>query len=336
MISNQYDKSSQLLIHILLGFTPVFTSLTLLCPVSAALPLINFKSMKLQQSLYLFRYDNGILIGQTGVAPSNKDAKFRLAMRHYNLGMATSKINKAKAIKSLEIALSIFVDLGDKENEKKVRSVIKSLKSVEKSKSPDDLFRDILSEKNSQKKMEALDLLVQNHPDFVDAYIYRGQTYQAKKDYQKAIQDFDQALYLEPDLTKVIKIHEILGELYTEINDTQNAFKDFDQAIQLLQDEELNEERTLQKISIAIIEFERNEALGHRSVYSPPSIKDSEYRLANIYYRKGIIYQKRGMLASKIDKARAIKDLQIALEIFTKLSNKTDEQKVRAAINSLK
>jgi tetratricopeptide (TPR) repeat protein len=59
------------------------------------------------------------------------------------------------------------------------------------------------------------------------------------------------------------------------------------------------------------------------------SEKDGESRLASIYY-------KRGTIKSKRDKAGAIRDLQKALVIFIKLSDKTNEQKIRAAINSLR
>jgi tetratricopeptide (TPR) repeat protein len=296
-----------------LALSIVFTCINLtvyISPYISSFLSVNPQITQKAKSMNLLQWTDKISIDQQPTSPSEQDGKFRLAISYYAQGLIMSKTNKVESIRLLNIALSIFVDLDDKINEQKAVTAIKSIEIL-----PNDLLQNILKEKNSQEKMDALNLLIQKYPNFVDAYIYRGQIYQASKDYQKAIKDFDRAITLKPDLKKLIEIHEVRGDIYNSSNNLHIAIKEYDLAIQL---EKTRYRQEIEKVIPCI-----------DCLPSFPSKQDSQSRLANIHYKKG-------MLRSKRSKAKAIQDLQTALEIYIEIRDKTNEQKVRATLNSIR
>jgi tetratricopeptide (TPR) repeat protein len=233
---------------------------------------------------------------------------------------------------------------------------------VQSPKSRQDLLTEIISENDTLKRIETLNRLIQTHPNFADAYYQRGLTFSELKKYRAAFDDFTQAIKIKmydeieisnpinlsdeeklkasdayynraitllkfgnkqgavKDLTRainffkndtdnskflyktkfLIKAYEVRGDLYTALSNTQNAIEDYNLVIDLVQ--------------------KRPRKRGYSSDRS--SKQDAQFRLANTYY-------KRGNISYKIDRNKAIEDLQKALAIFAKLSDKTNEQKVR-------
>jgi tetratricopeptide (TPR) repeat protein len=299
-----------------LAVSIIFTCMNLTVYISPCLSsFLSFNSQTVQKvkPMNLFQWADKISIDQQPISSSEQDGKFRLAISYYTQGLIMSKTNKVQSIKLLNMALSIFVELDDKINKQKAVAAINSIEIL-----PNDLLQNILEEKNLQEKMDALNLLIQKYPNFVDAYISRGQLYQDRKDYQKAIKDFDRAIALKPDLKKKIEIHEIRGDLHNNLSNTNNAIEDYDLAIQL------EKNRYEQEVYNAV-----HCRMGCPISKFPPSRQDSQSHLANIHYKKGVIRSKRY-------KAKAIQDLQIALEIYIEIRDKTNEQKVRTTLNSIR
>jgi tetratricopeptide (TPR) repeat protein len=72
-----------------------------------------------------------------------------------------------------------------------------------------------------------------NSADRADAFVSRGDTYAAKGQYDRAIQDYDEAIRLVPDDAAAF---DNRGIAYRAKGDDDRAFEDFDQALQLKPD----------------------------------------------------------------------------------------------------
>ena len=82
----------------------------------------------------------------------------------------------------------------------------------------------------------ALDLLATMEPDqrqVAATYFYRGNAYADKGEYDKAIEDFDQAIALQPDLAEACYNR---GIAYYYKGEYDRAIEDYDQAIELQPD----------------------------------------------------------------------------------------------------
>jgi len=99
------------------------------------------------------------------------------------------------------------------------------------SKSSEDLFSEVANKKDPQKKIEALNLIVQRHPDFANAYIYRGQLYKEQKDYQKAIQDFNRVIALKSKPEQLTVAYYLMGLVNSLLGEYQQAINNYNQAI---------------------------------------------------------------------------------------------------------
>jgi lipoprotein NlpI len=83
------------------------------------------------------------------------------------------------------------------------------------------------------KALEEYNQAIQLKPDFASAYKNRGVTYAQKGDYDRAIQDFDQALKLKPDMASA---YNSRGLAHQTKGDFVKSVQDFDEAIKLRPD----------------------------------------------------------------------------------------------------
>jgi tetratricopeptide (TPR) repeat protein len=143
----------------------------------------------------------------------------------------------------------------------------------------------------------------------IETYEHRANLYIKVGNSLKAIQDYDIAADLSIRQVHFLKILDTLGN--------EAAHTQYPQNIQDKNIYDNNLDYCTEKMFRIL--FGR----------SGPSENEGESRLASIYY-------KRGTIKSKRDKAGAIRDLQNALAIFIKLNDKTNEQKTKTALNSLK
>ena len=69
--------------------------------------------------------------------------------------------------------------------------------------------------------------------DLLPAYVHRGIAYYGKKDWEHAIQDFDEAIRID---SKNEEIFNIRGSAYRHKGDCVHALQDYDRALQLKPD----------------------------------------------------------------------------------------------------
>ncbi len=80
------------------------------------------------------------------------------------------------------------------------------------------------------RAIQDYDQAIRLDPSFALAFSSRGLAYYKKGDYDRAIQDFDQAIRLNPDYALAFASR---GEAYDKKGDRDRAMQDYDQAIQL-------------------------------------------------------------------------------------------------------
>jgi tetratricopeptide (TPR) repeat protein len=71
------------------------------------------------------------------------------------------------------------------------------------------------------------------YPYSIDAYINRGLCYYQKEDYNKALQDYNMALKIKPDGD----VYHNRGDLYDQLGDYEKAIKDYGEAIKINPDD---------------------------------------------------------------------------------------------------
>jgi Flp pilus assembly protein TadD len=86
---------------------------------------------------------------------------------------------------------------------------------------------------NYERAIADYDQSIQLKPDYAEAYYNRGVAYGDKGDYERAIADYDQAIQLKPDDAKA---YNNRGSAYDHKGDYERAIADYDQAIQLKPD----------------------------------------------------------------------------------------------------
>ena len=67
-----------------------------------------------------------------------------------------------------------------------------------------------------------------NAPDYDEAYANQGQTFKDKAQYERAIEDYDKAINLNPQLPS---IYSLRAFAYLSLGEYQNALADLNQAI---------------------------------------------------------------------------------------------------------
>lgn len=83
---------------------------------------------------------------------------------------------------------------------------------------------------NYDKAIQDLDEAIRRNPDDAEAYVNRGIAYVAKGEYNRAIQDFDQAIRLKPDDDAA---YGGLASAYANQGDYDRAIQAYDQTLRL-------------------------------------------------------------------------------------------------------
>ena len=92
------------------------------------------------------------------------------------------------------------------------------------------------------------------NPKYADAYDNRGNSYYEKKDYDRAIADYDQAIAINPNFTSA---YDSRGNSFYEKKDYDRAIADYGQVIKL----NANDLDAYIKRTVAIIEGKNARAL---------------------------------------------------------------------------
>ena len=87
-----------------------------------------------------------------------------------------------------------------------------------------------------QQAIQDFDQAIGLDPEYDLAYSHRGQSYAAMGEHQRAIQDYDQAIRLAPDYDLA---YSQRGQSYAALGEHQRAIQDYDQAVLLDADNEL-------------------------------------------------------------------------------------------------
>lgn len=103
--------------------------------------------------------------------------------------------------------------------------------------SEEDVFKVLLirgvayrNKGNYSQAIEDFDKAIRLKPDVAEAFNNRGVAYDYKGDYERAIQDYDQVIKLRPDYAAAFNNR---GLVYHEKGEYDRAIQDFDQAIRL-------------------------------------------------------------------------------------------------------
>jgi len=136
------------------------------------------------------------------------------------------------------------------------------------------------------------------YPDYADAYISRGNAYDAKGEHDKAIADFNKALELNPNYAEV---YNNRGTAYGNKGDYDKAIADYNKALEL-------------NPNLAKTYYNRGTVYGKKGDYDR-AITDLNKALelnpddADTYLNRGVVYGLKG------DNERAIRDLRQALTL---------------------
>ena len=149
-----------------------------------------------------------------------------------------------------------------------------------------------------QRANQDFDQAVQINPENENTYNNRGMSYSLLGNYQSAIRDFDKAIQIKPDF---FEAYSNRGVVYGILDDAQHAIQDYDKAIQIKpQSEAVYTNRgiaygILQNYRRAIQDFDR-------AIQINPEF-------ANAYYNRGYAYHNLG------DIQRALQDYDKAIQI---------------------
>lgn len=130
-----------------------------------------------------------------------------------------------KRIKSEIETMRVQVENHAKEAEESNEEAQKAKQAAKAS----ELFSQAINEKNLDRKIELYTEVLKISPD-ADAYNNRGNAYDDKGVYDKAIDDYNHAIELRPD--EVIAYNN-RGVAYSKIGDYRKAMKDYNQAIRI-------------------------------------------------------------------------------------------------------
>ncbi len=86
------------------------------------------------------------------------------------------------------------------------------------------------NKKNYDRAIEDYNQVIRLAPNDTDSFYRRGLSYFEKNDYSRAIQDFDEAIKLNPDNAAILQSR---GWAYESKNDYDQAIRDYDRAISL-------------------------------------------------------------------------------------------------------
>ena len=86
---------------------------------------------------------------------------------------------------------------------------------------------------NPKKAIGYLNNAIKLQPNYIDAYVNRGNAYYGLGQYQRAIEDYNKAILLKPDYAKVLFNR---GTAYSKLSHHQSAIEDYNEAIRLKPD----------------------------------------------------------------------------------------------------
>lgn len=130
-----------------------------------------------------------------------------------------------KKIKAEIETMRVQVESRAKEAEESKEEAQKAKQAAKAS----ELFSQAINEKDLDKKIELYTEVLKISPD-ADAYNNRGNAYDDKGVYDKAIDDYNHAIELRPD---EVVAYNNRGVTYSKIGDYRKAMKDYNQAIRI-------------------------------------------------------------------------------------------------------
>jgi tetratricopeptide (TPR) repeat protein len=136
------------------------------------------------------------------------------------------------------------------------------------------------------------------NPNFERAYCHRGNAYTVKEEYDRAIQDFNEAIQLNPNAETA---YYGRGYAYKEKGDYDRAIQDFNEAIRL----DPNFERAYYDRGNAYIDKEEYD----RAIQEFNEAIQLNPNNANNYNNRGVAYERKG------DYSRAIQDDSQAIDL---------------------
>ena len=89
----------------------------------------------------------------------------------------------------------------------------------------------MLKKDGPETVFKSLDDSIKQNPNFLEAYLVRGEIYTEKGDYEESLSDFEKAIKIDPSIPQS---YFLRGMLYIKLrNDINKAFSDFNKAIEL-------------------------------------------------------------------------------------------------------
>lgn len=171
---------------------------------------------------------------------------------------------------------------------------------------------------NYQEAIQNFNQALQINPNLIEGYCNRGLVRIVLRDYQGAIADFNQALRLNPDHADA---YNKRGNACAEMGDIQRAMTDFDQALRL----KPNYAEAYYNRGLARSGLENPQgAIAHynRAIRSNPN-------LAEAYGNRGLVRYRLG------DQQGVMEDLQKAAQLFRDQGNITGYQQTLAVIQMI-
>jgi len=140
--------------------------------------------------------------------------------------------------------------------------------------------------KNIQRAIQDYDKSIQINPQFAEAYFNRGATYSDLGDYQSAIQDFDKVIQINPQDAEA---YYNRGTTYANLGDYQRAIQDVDKAIQI--NPQFAEAYLTRGVSYAYLGDYQH------AIQDFDKVIQINPQFAEAYYNRGIVYQRLGKTA---------------------------------------
>ena len=160
------------------------------------------------------------------------------------------------------------------------------------------------SKKDDDKAVSDFNEAIRLKPNYAKAYYWRGRAYFSKKDYDIAISDLSEAIRLEP---KYVEAYYWRGRVYFSKKDDDKAVSDFNEAIQL------EPKDATAHYWRGLVYFSKKD--GDKAVSDFNEAIRLEPKYVEAYYWRGRVYGVKG------DRHRAIADYESALRIDPSHSN---------------
>ena len=154
------------------------------------------------------------------------------------------------------------------------------------------------NQEDNEKAIEHYNKAIRLDPNLVEVYNNRGNAYGAKSDHARAIQDFDKAIDLNPDYAEA---YNNRGVVYGEKGDHARAIQDYDKAIAL------NPDYANAYNNRGNVYQKKGEYARAIQNYDKVIALNPDY--ANAYNNRGVAYRAKG------DHARAIQDFDKAIDL---------------------